>query len=121
MDSQPHKITRRTLLKGVGVTMALPWLESMAGWGGEVTPRTPAPAPPRRFAALFIGNGINAKHWWAQGSGADMELSKSLGPLSDLRPRLNVITGLFNKHATGVGIHPGQTGNILSGAALQKG
>jgi hypothetical protein len=34
---------------------------------------------------------------------------------------LNVISGLFNKHATGVGIHPGQTGNILSGAALQKG
>ncbi len=32
-----------------------------------------------------------------------------------------MIDGLFNKHATGVGIHPGQTGNILSGAALQKG
>ena len=50
-----------------------------------------------------------------------MELSKSLEPLASLRPRLNVISGLFNKHATGVGIHPGQTGNILSGAALQKG
>jgi hypothetical protein len=34
---------------------------------------------------------------------------------------LNVVSGLFNKHATGVGIHPGQTGNLLSGAALQKG
>jgi hypothetical protein len=121
MNSQPHKITRRTLLKGVGVTMALPWLESLAGWGGEVTSRTPAAAPPKRFAALFMGNGINPKHWWAKGSGADMELSKSLEPLSALRPRLNVISGLFNKHATGVGIHPGQTGNILSGAALRKG
>src|SRR6516162_9270025 len=50
-----------------------------------------------------------------------MELSKSLEPLKSLRPRLNVLSGLFNKHATGVGIHPGQTGNILSGAALQKG
>jgi hypothetical protein len=68
-----------------------------------------------------MGNGINPKHWWAKGSGADMELSKSLEPLSALRPRLNVVSGLFNKHATGVGIHPGQTGNILSGAALQKG
>jgi hypothetical protein len=121
VDSQPHEITRRTLLKGVGVTMALPWLESLAGWGGEVTSRTPAAAPPKRFAALFMGNGINPKHWWAKGSGADMELSKSLEPLSALRPRLNVVSGLFNKHATGVGIHPGQTGNILSGAALQKG
>jgi hypothetical protein len=37
------------------------------------------------------------------------------------RTKLNVIFGLFNKHATGVGIHPGQTGNILSGAALKRG
>src|SRR5206468_3758407 len=35
--------------------------------------------------------------------------------------KMNVIDGLFNKNATGVGIHPGQTGNILSGASLQKG
>ena len=68
-----------------------------------------------------MGNGINPDHWWAKGSGASMELSKSLQPLAALRSRLNVITGLFNKQATGVGIHPGQTGNILSGAALQKG
>src|SRR5262249_37613245 len=47
--------------------------------------------------------------------------SKSLQPLAPFRSRLNVISGLFNKAATGVGIHPGQTGNILSGAALQKG
>jgi hypothetical protein len=68
-----------------------------------------------------MGNGINPKHWWAKGAGADMELSKSLEPLAALRPRLNVVSGLFNKAATGVGIHPGQTGNILSGAQLQKG
>src|SRR5207237_1399545 len=84
-------------------------------------PGTPPSAPPKRFAALFMGNGVNPKHWWAKGSGADMQLSKSLEPLAPLRPRLNVVSGLFNKAATGVGIHPGQTGNILSGAALQKG
>lgn len=74
-----------------------------------------------RFAALFMGNGINPKHWWTKGAGADVALSKSLEPLALLRTRLNVVSGLFNKHATGVGIHPGQTGNILSGAALRKG
>src|SRR5208283_4776959 len=42
-------------------------------------------------------------------------------PLTAVRSQLNVVSGLFNKAATGVGIHPGQTGNILSGAALQKG
>jgi hypothetical protein len=116
MNAHSHPISRRTVLKGVGVTMALPWLESLPVWGNEAST-----APPQRFAALFMGNGINPKHWWAKGSGADMELSKSLQPLASLRSRLNVVSGLFNKAATGVGIHPGQTGNILSGAALQKG
>jgi hypothetical protein len=116
-----HKISRRTLLKGVGVTMALPWLESLTVWGSASASGTAPAAPPKRFAALFMGNGISPKNWWAKGSGPDMQLSKSLEPLAAFRPRLNVISGLFNKHATGVGIHPGQTGNILSGAALQKG
>ena len=50
-----------------------------------------------------------------------MELGKSLAPMEPLKKKMNFITGLFNQHATGVGIHPGQTGNILSGASLQKG
>jgi len=41
--------------------------------------------------------------------------------LTPLKTKLNVISGLFNRAAVGVGIHPGQTGNILSGAQLQKG
>jgi hypothetical protein len=108
-------MTRRAVLKGVGVTVALPWLEAV-----PLAAREPA-SHPQRFAALFMGNGINPKHWWARGAGAEMELGKSLEPLAPLRSRLNVVSGLFNKAATGVGIHPGQTGNILSGAALQKG
>lgn len=100
--------------------MCLPWLESIPVWGAEAA-KGEAPAIPKRFATLFMGNGINAKHWWAKGAGAEMELGKCLQPLADLKTKLNVIHGLFNKSATGVGIHPGQTGNILSGATLQKG
>jgi hypothetical protein len=121
MTKHPHKFTRRTLLTGVGVTMALPWLESIPFGGANSVAGTPAAAHPKRFAALFMGNGISPPNWWARGTGAGMELSRSLEPLASLRPKLNVISGLFNKHATGVGIHPGQTGNILSGAALQRG
>src|SRR3954470_9686635 len=121
MSPQPNRISRRTLLKGVGVTVALPWLESLPLWGSQAAPGRPAAAPPKRFAALFMGNGISPRNWWARGAGADMQLSRSLEPLAALRPRLNVIAGLFNRHATGVGIHPGQTGNILSGARLQRG
>src|SRR2546425_6949115 len=116
-----HRTSRRTFLRGVGVAMALPWLESIPVWGAApATDGTPGPFP-RRFAALFMGNGINSQHWWAKGSGANMELGKSLEPMAPLKAKMNFITGLFNKHATGVGIHPGQTGNILSGASLQKG
>jgi len=115
------RTSRRQFLRGVGVAMALPWLESIPVWGAELA-KDGAPGPfPKRFAALFMGNGINSKHWWAKGSGADMELGRSLEPMTPLKTKLNFITGLFNKHATGVGIHPGQTGNILSGASLQRG
>ncbi|MBL8814075.1 MAG: DUF1552 domain-containing protein [Planctomycetaceae bacterium] len=117
--------SRRTLLFGAGVTMGLPWLESLQAQDEQAASATDdqsAPAnPPKRFAALFMGNGINGDHWWAKGSGAEMELSRTLEPLAPFRDKLNVINGLFNHNATGVGIHPGQTGNILSGAALQKG
>jgi hypothetical protein len=115
------RTSRRRFLRGVGVAMALPWLESISVWGAERAPDgRPGPFP-KRFATLFMGNGINSQHWWAKGSGADMELGKSLQPMAPLKTKMNFITGLFNKHATGVGIHPGQTGNILSGASLQRG
>jgi hypothetical protein len=65
--------------------------------------------------------GVNPEHWWARGSGAGMELGRSLEPMAPFRSRMNFISGLFNQAAVGVGIHPGQTGNILSGAPLQKG
>jgi hypothetical protein len=121
MSTFNRKIDRRTVLRGVGVAMALPWLESLPVWGGEPAATTEITAFPKRFAALFMGNGINPSHWWAKGTGTEMELSKSLTPMAPYKAKLNVVSGLFNKAATGVGIHPGQTGNILSGAALQKG
>ena len=118
------KLSRRAFLRGVGVTMTLPWLESVRVWGAA-TPSpadgAAAPAFPKRFAALFMGNGINANHWWAKGNGVEMELGRTLEPLEPFRAKLNVINGLFNKPAVGVGIHPGQTGNILSGMPLMKG
>jgi hypothetical protein len=110
-------------LRGVGVTMALPWLESVPSWGETTTPTVGegAGAYPKRLAVLFWGNGVNSNHWWARGSGAEMELGKSLQPFEPFKTKINVISGLFNKSATGVGIHPGQTGNLLSGMPLTKG
>jgi len=112
-----NRISRRTALRGAGVTMALPWLESMSAFAD--TP--PASAFPKRFAVLFMGNGINEDHWGSEGDGAAMKLSRTLAPLEPLKHKINVINGLFNKAATGQGIHPAQTGSLLSGAAIQKG
>lgn len=115
------RLSRRTLLRGAGAAMALPWLESVPVWGFEASADDKAHPFPQRFAALFMACGINEANWWAKGSGADMELGKSLSPMEPVKQKMNFISGLFNRNATGVGIHPGQTGNILSGASLQKG
>ena len=120
-------ISRRTALRGLGVTMALPWLESMA-WANPAQSAVPgnlvttaAGTFPKRFAVLFMGNGINGNHWWARGQGAEMKLGKTLQPLEPLKHKINVINGLFNEMAVGIGIHPGQTGSLLTGVDIQKG
>jgi hypothetical protein len=104
-------LSRRAVLRGAGVTVALPWLESLQA----------AMTPPKRFAVLFMGTGVNEDHWWAKGSGETMQLSKSLEPLEPLKKKINVIDGLFMKPLTGQGIHPAQTGSLLSGATIQRG
>jgi len=95
----------------------LPWLESL-----HALADTPAASTfPKRFAVVFLGNGINEDHWSATGNGAEMKLSQMLEPLEPLKQKINVIDGLFNKAATGQGIHPAQTGSLLSGAHISKG
>jgi len=111
-------VSRRMVLRAAGATIALPWLESLPALASGSSPRV---APPKRFAVLFMGNGINGNQWWARGNGAAMTLSRSLQPLEPLKRKVNVINGLFNPPAVGIGIHPAQTGNLLSGAALREG
>lgn len=116
-----HRFSRRTMLRGLGVTMALPWLESINVWGDEPTGREPSSEAPLRLAVLFAGNGFHGREWWAKGAGADMELGQVLAPLADYRQRLLFIQGLYNAEALKGNIHSSQTGNILSGAPLASG
>lgn len=116
-----HRFSRRTMLRGLGVTMALPWLESINVWGDEPNGREPSSEAPLRLAVLFSGNGFHAREWWAKGEGASMELGKVLAPLGDYRERLLFIQGLYNAEALKGNIHSSQTGNILSGAPLASG
>lgn len=116
IPSQP--LSRRSFLRGVGVTMALPWLQSLPVWGDE---KSHASEPPFRFAVLFSGNGFQSKEWSAKGSGKEMQLGKVLESLTPYREKLLFLKGLYNKEALIGGIHSCQTGNLLTGAHLAPG
>jgi hypothetical protein len=116
-----HKLSRRAMLRGLGVTMALPWMESFNVWGDEPHGNEPASEAPVRLAVLFAGNGFHSKEWSAQGEGKNMELGKVLAPLADFREKMLFIRGLYNAEALKGNIHSSQTGNLLSGAPLASG
>ena len=121
-DLNRYRISRRTILRGVGVSMALPWLESIPVWGDE--PKSTAKGSseaPVRLAVLFAGNGFHGKEWWAEGAGGNMKLGKVLKPLEPHREKLLFIRGLYNEEARKGNIHSSQTGNMLSGAPLASG
>jgi hypothetical protein len=111
------RLSRRTVLRGAGCAVALPWLESLHALAGT----TAASAFPKRFGVVFLGCGVNENHWSAEGDGAAMKLSRTLSPLESLKEKINVIDGLYVPALTGQGIHPGQTGSLLSGAKISKG
>jgi len=116
-----HLTSRRTMLRGLGVSMALPWMESLRVWGQEAGTTAATGQAPTRFAVLFSGNGFHKDHWWARGTGQQMELGKVLEPLQAHREKLLYIRGLYNEEALKGNIHSSQTGNLLSGAPLEAG
>jgi hypothetical protein len=116
-----EQVSRRQFLRGAGVTMALPWMESRTVWGDVPKGKEPASEAPVRLAVLFSGNGFHSKEWWAKGEGAGMELGQVLSPLMPHREKMLFIKGLYNVEALKGNIHSSQTGNLLSGAPLASG
>ena len=115
------KISRRTMLRGLGVSMALPWMESLTAAGEPAVGGAAAAEPPVRLAVLFAGNGFHSKEWWAKGSGREIELGKVLEPVAGFREKMLFVKGLYNEQARKGNIHSSQTGNLLSGAPLASG
>jgi len=89
-------ISRRTILRGAGVSLGLPWLEAMAAATGDS-----AGKPPIRMAALYMPNGVNPWHWKPEGTGRDFQLSTTLKPLEDLKSQITVMTNLWNENSKG--------------------
>jgi hypothetical protein len=119
MKKTNKNLTRRTLLRGLGVTMALPWLESMPAFADDAPKSTSG--PPMRLGVLFAGNGFHSKEWWAKGEGKSMELGQVLAPLERHKEKLLFVRGLYNAEALKGNIHSSMTGNLLSGAPLASG
>ena len=117
-----HHLSRRRFLRGVGVSMALPWMESIPVWGAKATAAVdPGSQAPIRFGVLFSGNGFHTEEWWAKEQNKQIELGQVLAPISDFREKLLFIRGLYNEEALKGNIHSSMTGNLLSGAPLASG
>ena len=104
--------TRRHFLRGAGVALALPWMESLP----SARAATPA-RPPLRFACIYFSNGVKPAHWWAKGAGASMEFGQGAQPLAPIRQDLVFVRGLYNQKAlANPSPHMGRMANMLSGA-----
>ncbi len=107
--------SRRHFLRGAGVALALPWMESLPLFGATDPPASSK--PPLRFATLYWSNGIKPAHWWSKGSGAAMEFGPSAAPLTPYAQDIVFIKGLFNEQAfKNTSPHQGRNANLLSGA-----
>jgi hypothetical protein len=109
--------SRRRFLRGMGVALALPWMESLPVFG-QAAPTGTAGAPPLRLGIVFFSNGVEPAHWWAKGAGAGMELGPGLLPMMPHREDMVFVQGLFNQSAAASSSpHLGRM-NVLSGAPV---
>ncbi len=97
MERVTQPISRRTVLRGLGVTMFLPMLESLQPRSAGAAPAGAKGKAPVRFAALYFPNGVNPHHWTPIGTGADFELSPILAPLAGVKSDILVLSELMNK------------------------
>lgn len=99
------KISRRTVLRGIGASIALPWLEGMSAVAATATGAgsalAGAAASPKRLAFMYIPNGVIGSKWFPEQTGKDFELPESLQPLADLKNDITVVSGLNRTYLSG--------------------
>ena len=99
-------LSRRTLLRGAGSMLALPWLEIMSA---------PAKAAPLRSVFMFVPGGVNHDEWVPKTEGADYEPGKTLAALAPVRQHVLVLSGINARHGeVGANGHPLGTAPWLS-------
>ncbi len=110
--SASERINRRTMLRGMGVAMSLPWLEGMLPntllrAGSAAGAASVQMGAPLRMAFLFIPNGVDPPAWRPKGEGREYELSEALAPLAEHQGRFSVLSGLAHRNAAALGDGPG--------------
>lgn len=111
-------ISRRTMLRGAGAALALPWLEAMLPTKARAA--ATVRACPVRMAVLFMPNGVRADMWTPEGEGRDFRLSPTLEPLSDLRDEILVLTNLWNQGSDFGDGHYVKTSGFLTCTTISK-
>lgn len=114
-------LSRRTLLRGVGAALALPWLEAMQVRKllGSEQENAPSKAPVR-MAVLFMPNGVPPKKWTPEGEGAEFKLSPILEPLAAHQKDILVLTQLWNKNSDSGDGHYVKTAGLLTSTTINK-
>ncbi|QDV22582.1 DUF1552 domain-containing protein [Aureliella helgolandensis] len=115
-------LSRRTLLRGTGAALALPWLEAMMprralGAGAEDLPQDQSPV---RMAALFVPNGVRQDKWTPDAEGRNFQLSPTLEPLEAVKDQLLVLTNLWNQGSNVGDGHYVKTSGFLTCTTINK-
>jgi hypothetical protein len=116
-----RRISRRTVLRGLGTVVALPFLESLL-------PRSltaaAAARPPRRMAFVYVPNGVILQDWLPKAEGTDFELPSILQPLAPVQKDVQVLSGLTcdkaRPNGDGAGDHARASSAFLTGAQARK-
>ena len=105
-----NALSRRTVLRGMGAAIALPFLDAMV----PAALATQAARPANRFLAFYVPNGMAMQYWSPETEGRDFELTPILAPLAPFKDQMLVLSGI---KANWNYIHAGASGSFLTGTA----
>ena len=111
-------LSRRTVLRGVGATLALPLFDAMVP---AFTPLAKAAGkPPRRFGVVYLPNGVNMQGWTPKTQGNTFDFTPTLKPIEPFKERLVIVSGLDNDRIHG-GDHTGAPTKFLTAVPPKQG
>src|SRR5882757_4411327 len=124
-----HQLSRRRFLRGLGISLGLPFLESVAPLGKALAASASKAATthsgsPLRMACLYVPNGVNVARWLPTGEGSDYQLGETMAPLAGVKEHFQVFSGFEQRlgwsNGDGGGDHARANATILTGARPKK-